>query len=119
MQFFSLRRYFFKKLNPVLDPTVKTYKRFFDRELRHIKLVLARKRHDLNTKDWLQLVEETKQSVIQSPEEFVCKELPPKAVWLASIEKVFEGFLEDQRLLAAQSSKSFRLPRRREHVPHK
>lgn len=111
IKFFTLHPYFFNKSEPVLELSVKTYKKIFDRELRHIKLILAHQRHQLDVKEWLQLVHDTKQSVIESSHEFFCKELPPKAVVLAAIEKVFEGFLEDQRLLAAQTSKGFRMPR--------
>lgn len=94
-----------------MEVSVKTCKKMFDRELRHIKLILANKRQDLDIKEWLQLVHDTKESVIESPEEFLCTELPPRAILVAAIEKVFEGFLEDQRLLAAQTSKGFRIPR--------
>ncbi len=83
----------------------------FDKELKHVKQILAHQRHHLEIKDWLQLVYETKQSIIESPEDFLCMELPPKAILFSSIEKVFEGFLQDQRLLAAQTSKGFRMPR--------
>ena len=90
-----------------LEPSVKIYKRKFDRELRHIKLILANKRHELNINEWLDLVQETKQSIINSPNEFFCMELPSETIFHAALEKVFEGFLADQRLLAIQTPRPF------------
>lgn len=93
-----------------LQPSIKTYKKQFDRDLRHIKLILAHERQDMPVKEWLQLVDETKQSILDFPEDFFCRELPEPALYRAAIEKVFAGFLEDQRLLALQTSKGFRIP---------
>lgn len=60
--------------------------------------------------EWLNLVEETKRCVLSVPEEFLCRELPPAPILAAAINQVFDGFLRDQRLLALQTSKAFRIP---------
>ena len=93
-----------------LEASIKTYKKKFDRDLRHIKIVLANERHRMQVKEWLRLVRESKESVLNHPEDFFCMELPPAPLYCAAIEKVFQGFLEDQRLLALQTSKGFRIP---------
>jgi hypothetical protein len=61
-------------------------------------------------KEWLRLVYETKASILDSPDEFFCCELPLPSIFGAAIERVFDGFLEDQRLLALQTPRSFRIP---------
>lgn len=93
-----------------MEPSIKTYKKKFDRDLRHIKIILAHERHNMPVKEWLRLVHETKESILDFPEDFFCKELPGMPLYRAAIEKVFQGFLEDQRLLALQTSKGFRIP---------
>jgi len=95
----------------LLEPGIKTLKRRFDRDLRHIKIILTHARHDLSVKEWLSLVQETKESILNYPEDYFCTELPPRSLLAEAIEKVFDGFLEDQRLLALQTSKGFKIPR--------
>ncbi|HEX8040497.1 MAG TPA: hypothetical protein VF490_15165 [Chryseosolibacter sp.] len=90
---------------------MKRYKREFDRDLRHIKLILAQERHKLPVSEWLHLVQETKECILRHPREFFCHELPPEPLVSTVLEKVFDRFLEDQRLLALQTSKGFRKPR--------
>ncbi len=97
----------------ILDPTIKTYKKRFDRDLRHIKLILAQERRKLPVKEWLVLVEDTKQSILNCPRDFFCRDVPPEPVFSTALEKVFDAFLEDQRLLALQTSKGFRKPHSR------
>lgn len=99
------------KTDLVLDAIAKKYKRAFDRDLRHIKLILAQERHKLPVSEWLRLVQETKECILRQPDEFFCRDLPAEPVLSAALEKVFDRFLEDQRLLALQTSKGFRKPR--------
>ena len=86
-----------------LEPSINAQKRKFDRELRHIKLILAHNRHHLNINEWLELVQQTKHSILNNPGDFFCMALPSGPVFHAAIEKVFECFLQDQRLLAIQT----------------
>jgi hypothetical protein len=102
--------YFFGTNQGLLEPSIQTYKKKFDRDLRHIKIILAHERHAMPVKEWLRLVHETKESILNFPEEFFCSELPARDLYSAAIEKVFAGFLEDQRLLAMQTSKGFKIP---------
>lgn len=67
-----------------------------------------RKLADVN--EWLQLVRETKQWILEEPEIFFGDALPPRRDLCRAIDAVFAGFLEDQRLLANQTDKRFRIP---------
>ena len=96
-----------------MEPSVRTYKRRFDRELKHIKLILTRERLRLPVDEWLTLVEDTRQSILDRPEDYLGTELPPPAILATAIEQVFAGFLEDQRLRAVQTGRPFRIPARR------
>jgi hypothetical protein len=55
-------------------------------------------------------MQETKESILKFPEDFFCTELPASPLFPDAIEKVFDGFLEDQRFLALQTSKGLRIP---------
>ena len=92
----------------MLDPTIKRHKKQFDRDLRHIKLILSHARHELPVKEWLALVEETKQSVLTCRDDFFCHDLPADRLFRTAIEKVFDAFLEGQRLLALQTCRPFK-----------
>lgn len=100
-----------KVIENFVKPGVKTYKRRFDRELKHIKLILTRERIRLPVDEWLQLVAETRQSILDAPEEYFCEELPAEAVFCTAIEQVFAGFLEDQRIRAVQTGRPFKVRR--------
>ena len=63
--------------------------------------------YDLPRADWRRLVQETKDSILNAPEEFFCQELPVGSTFCEAIEKVFDGFMEDQRRLANQGRKPF------------
>jgi len=100
-----------KVIEYFLEPSVKTYKRRFDRELKHIKLILTRERVRLPVDEWLELVEQTRQSILASPTEYFCEELPAEAIFNTAIEQVFAGFLEDQRIRAVQTARPFKIRR--------
>ena len=94
-----------------LKASAKTYKRICDKELKHIKNILALERRRSGVSEWLDLVRETKQWILDEPELFFGDKLPPKHILSQAIDGVFESFLEDQRLLANQTGKRFRMPR--------
>lgn len=89
---------------------VKTYKRKFDRELKHVKVILTHERQRLPVDEWLELVKNSRESILSEPETFFGDDLPANPVLHEAIDKVFESFLEDQRLLANQTEKRFRIP---------
>lgn len=93
-----------------LNVSGKTYKRRFDKELKHVKNILAAERHKLSVPEWLELVRKTKESVLDEPETFFGADLPARPVLCEIIDSVFAGFLEDQRLLANQTDKKFKIP---------
>lgn len=85
-----------------LQSDVKAWKRRFDKELKHVKIILTHERRRMPKHEWLQLVHATKESIIQSPADFFGNDLPSEPVFRAALEKVFDFFLEDQRLLSIQ-----------------
>ena len=96
----------------VSEADLKALKRRLDKELRHVKTILAQERHRLPMRDWLRLVQATKESIIRAPDDFFCSELPARSVLVAAIEKIFESFIEDQRLLSLQKSNIWWTPER-------
>lgn len=97
-----------------MDSSIKTYKKRFDRDLKHIKIILSQKRREIAVSDWLGLVQETKESILKHPEEYFCSDVPSTSIYFEVIDQVFAGFLEDQRLLALQTSKGFKIPTRKD-----
>ena len=90
--------------------TVNTYKRQYDRDLKHVKLILMQERRRLAVREWLDLVQRTKDCILDDPTGFFGDTLPGETLFRKAIDKVFEGFLEDQRLVANQTGKGFRIP---------
>jgi hypothetical protein len=84
------------------DRKVNGYKRKFDRQLRHVKLILMSSRAKLPSEDWIRLVYATKKSVINNPEQYLNGEIPDRKILILSIERVFKGFLEDQKIRDSQ-----------------
>lgn len=93
-----------------LEPSVKNYKRKYDRELKHVKIILSQERRRMPVNEWLQFVQKTKDCILSAPDSFFGNELPVQSVLSEAIDKVFECFLEDQRLLANQTPKRFKIP---------
>lgn len=67
-------------------------------------------RRRLSVGEWLDLVQKTKESILTDPAEFLGPDLPEEQLLRDAIDSVFQGFLEDQRLLANQTPKKFRIP---------
>lgn len=81
---------------------VKAYKRKFDSGLRHIKLILTHYRKSLSLKEWQTLVNDTKNSVMKYPHDYLGPKLPDKTITKLAITEVFEGFLKDQHVREVQ-----------------
>jgi hypothetical protein len=81
---------------------VKAYKRKFDSSLRHIKLILTNYRKSLSLKEWHNLVNDTKNSVMKYPHDYLGPKLPDKNITRLAIIEVFEGFLKDQHVREVQ-----------------
>jgi hypothetical protein len=96
----------------ILTPSAKTYKRKFDRELRHVKLILTHERRRMPVTEWLDLVQQIKECISRNPESFFGDELPADSLVQEALDHVFSGFLEDQKLLANQISMTHKIPRR-------
>ena len=95
------------------EAKIKSYKKKFDRDLKHVKIILTNERKCLPHKEWLCLVDEIKKSILSCPHDFFCYELPPDSVMTDAIGRVFDGFLEDQRLREIQALVHFKIPSNR------
>ena len=100
---------FLRTNNTLLEKMIETYKRKFDRDLKHIKIILTSERRRLPYSQWLDLVHETREIILRSPEDFFCYELPSKTILSAAIAKIFVSFLKDQRIREVQSSIHFKI----------
>jgi hypothetical protein len=84
------------------DRKINGYKRKYDRQLRHLKLILMSRKNEIPTEEWIRLVYATKRSVINHPEQYLVGEIPDRNILILSVERVFKGFLEDQKIRDAQ-----------------
>ena len=84
------------------DRKINGYKRKYDRQLRHVKLILMSNKNQIPTEEWIRLVYATKKSVINHPEQYLDGEIPDRKILILSIERVFKGFLEDQKIRDSQ-----------------
>jgi hypothetical protein len=86
----------------VAERKINSYKRKLDKQLRHLKIELLTKRQELPSDQWLRLIYATKRSVLENPGQYVTGELPERFVLIPAIDRVFKGFLEDQKIRNAQ-----------------
>ena len=81
--------------------SVSTYKRKFDRELRQVKVGMMSQKNNMTKHAWIRLVLATKKSILANPENYF-RSVPQKDVFKQAIDKVFKGFLDDQKIRDAQ-----------------
>lgn len=84
------------------DRKINGYKRKYDRQLRHVKLILMTSKTQIPMEEWIRLVYATKKSVINHPEQYLEGEIPDRKILIQSIERVFKGFFEDQKIRDSQ-----------------
>jgi hypothetical protein len=80
---------------------VKEYKKIYDRELRHLKVMMMAKKNTMQKTAWLNFVSSTKESILKNPENFV-RSIPDQKLFSDAIEQVFQGFLDDQKIREVQ-----------------
>jgi hypothetical protein len=80
---------------------VKEYKKIYDRELRHLKVMMMAKKNTMQKAAWLNFVSLTKESILKNPENFV-RPIPDQRLFSDAIEQVFQGFLADQKIRDVQ-----------------
>jgi hypothetical protein len=85
----------------------KPFKRKFDAQLRHVKVILMQCRKELPHDQWLDLLGQTKISVTSHPEQFFGTDLPNSEITREAIRQVFDGFLRDIEIRNVQA---FRKP---------
>jgi len=88
------------------DRTLKMYKRKFDMQLRHIKLILVSSRKTMPHSLWLNFFYDVKSCIARYPDHFICCALPEKKITRQVIDLVFEGFLKDIHIRQVQAFRS-------------
>lgn len=85
------------------ERNINSYKKKFDKELRHIKLILMNRKNAMSLREWMELITYTKKAIISSPGNFF-REIPEDKILKAAVDKVFAGFLEDIRIRDSQKT---------------
>jgi hypothetical protein len=80
---------------------VKAYKKIYDRELRHLKVMMMSKKTAMQKNAWLDFVLSTKESILKNPQNFV-RPIPDQQLFCEAIEQVFQSFLDDQKIREVQ-----------------
>jgi hypothetical protein len=81
---------------------INGYKRKLDRDLRHVKVILMSHKKSMSKHNWVRLVLATKKSILAEPLSYFSA-VPPAEILKATIDKVFKGFLDDQKIRDAQN----------------
>jgi hypothetical protein len=90
-----------------VEEKIKIYKRKFDAELRHVKVILLSNKSTMEHHEWIRLVLSVKRSIKANPKDFFCIELPIPEIAMQAIDRVFDGFFEDQRIRKLQQGKEY------------
>ena len=86
-----------------MDKNVKSSKRRFDAQLRHVKVILLNLKKTLPEDQWLTVFHETKKCILNHPADFLGDGLPDMQVTEQAIDKVFDGFLSDMHIRNVQA----------------
>jgi hypothetical protein len=82
--------------------TVSAYKRKFDKDLRHVKVMMMSKKNTMTKHAWIRFVMTTKKTIIAHPENYFRSTPPKPDIFKQAIDEVFQGFLNDQKIRDAQ-----------------
>ena len=78
----------------ILDPTqIASFKRKFNNQLEPIKVMLVHLKEGMSSEEWINVVVNTKQSILNHPDQYLGSGLPNKVVIEFVIQKIFEDFL--------------------------
>jgi hypothetical protein len=95
------QRDYFRSMSVEPNFTINAYKRKFDRELRDIKVMMMSHKNSMTKHAWIRLVMATKKSIMANPENFF-RNVPEPHILKEALDKVFQGFLDDQKIRDAQ-----------------
>lgn len=88
-------------MNGDFENNINLYKRKLDRELRHVKVILMRQKSSMVRHEWIRFVMATKRSIQADAENFL-RSVPDPEIRKSAIDRVFQGFLDDQKIRDAQ-----------------
>jgi hypothetical protein len=72
---------------------IARFKQKFNYELKPIKDMLLHRKEEMSTDQWMDFVEQTRQSILNNPDQFLEKVLPKKDILELIVNKIFEEFL--------------------------
>ena len=90
-----------------MEARMKSYKRKFDSNLKHVKLILLQYRETLPESQWQILFEETRQCILKHPTHFLTGELPDSKTLTLAVDLVFSGFQRDLHVRKVQAFRKF------------
>jgi hypothetical protein len=73
-----------------------SYEVQFNKWLDPFKAMLAQKKKRMQPNEWLEMVERTKNSIIQNPEQYLGRDLPVSTVIHETVTIIFADFLQKQ-----------------------
>jgi hypothetical protein len=79
-----------------MEPEFRAYRAKFNRALEPMKVMLVRRKSELDHTSWLALVELTKTGVVNRPEEYLGEDVPPTERLIPIIDMIFREFLNHQ-----------------------
>lgn len=74
---------------------VATWKRKINNQLESIKVMLVHRKGELSNEQWLNFVSQTRESILEHPDQYLDKDLP-KTLVATVVENIFEEFLMHQ-----------------------
>jgi hypothetical protein len=77
------------------DPSLLAfYRRTFNRQLEPIKVMLVNRKHDLDHDRWLALIDKTRTSIFNHPDQYVLIDELPINVAQSMLSRIFDEFVE-------------------------
>ena len=77
-----------------MDPT--SLKRKINNQLNPIKVMLVNRKKDMSNEEWLNLVSNTKKSILDHPGQYIDEDLDENLQIEIVIDQIFEEFIKDQ-----------------------
>ena len=77
-----------------MDPEVLYYRRRFNNALEPIKVMLVDKKKKLTLQSWLSFVNQTRDRVLVSPNQYLGDQLPPAELMAQVVNDIFRDFVK-------------------------
>jgi hypothetical protein len=78
----------------LMDPRKLYYRRKFNNALAPIKVMLVEKKRRLTLATWISFVNQTRDRVLVSPQQYLGEPLPPSELMITIINDIFRDFVK-------------------------